>query len=390
MKGIFLGAGASYEVGIPLVWEFSNTLRANVLKRIDSNLFTFKSNSFKEKFINLLSDKNKHYEEVVGELEQLYLSDKRKNSFVYPFIIQLVDCIQILFVEEQNNTLKLLSEKIKDYYGIKNILKEQGVTNIFSLNHDIVFEEIFDFYNIPYKDGFYNCKSKYENISNFKSISADQLSSGELNFFEEDETGFNLVKLHGSIDIFAAEDKKLFLKSYGDGKSVGSHLTEIIKIEEHNIDMMKENRVRTTNELCVYDSDNEIQFLRRSLLTGAHKFQYRFEQIAPIALFEIFKRKINSINELIVIGYSFGDSHINDVLNSWLSKSSNKVIIYDPYRESVPNFLSNNEKQITLIKGGLTDFFLSYNDCEETKLSINKRNAIETIRERLKKRRLSQ
>ena len=73
MKGVFLGAGASYEVGMPLVWEFSNTLRINVIKRMNSNLFDFKKDSsLKEQFINLLSDENLHYEEVVGELEKIY------------------------------------------------------------------------------------------------------------------------------------------------------------------------------------------------------------------------------------------------------------------------------------------------------------------------------
>ncbi len=41
MKGLFLGAGASYEVGMPLVWEFSQTLRENILKRLDAKIFDF-------------------------------------------------------------------------------------------------------------------------------------------------------------------------------------------------------------------------------------------------------------------------------------------------------------------------------------------------------------
>ena len=32
MDGIFLGAGASYEVGMPLVWEFTDVIRKNILK----------------------------------------------------------------------------------------------------------------------------------------------------------------------------------------------------------------------------------------------------------------------------------------------------------------------------------------------------------------------
>jgi len=51
------------------------------------------------------------------------------------------------------------------------------------------------------------------------------------------------------------------------------------------------------------DDKGELQFLRRSLLSGGHKFSDKFEQIAPIELFEEFKTRIQFIKELIVIGY---------------------------------------------------------------------------------------
>lgn len=390
MKGVFLGAGASYEVGMPLVLEFSKTLRTNVLKRLDSKLFNFESDpSFKEKFIEILSNESMHYEEVVGELENLYLSDHGAKSPIHGAIIQLVECIQLLLLEEQMNTLKLLGEKVKDYYGIRKLVKEQGVLNVFSLNHDIVFEEICDFYNIPYKDGFFVCESKYDHVANFKSISSSQLESGELDLFKDGGNGVNLIKLHGSLDIFAVEDKHFFLKCYGDGLSVGSHFYEIRKIENHNLEICSNNGVRATNELCAYDSDHELQFLRRSLLSGAHKFQQRFEQIAPIALFEAFKKYLISVDELIVIGYGFCDSHVNDVMCSWLSDASNKITIYDPYREAIPDCLVNNTVQIELVKGGLTDFFLSFDSSKETLVSRTKRKIFDIIREKLRDRRFA-
>ena len=385
MKGLFLGAGASYEVGMPLVWEFSNTLRVNVLKRLDSKLFNFKSDtSLKDSLISLLSDEKMHYEEVVGELEKLYIVSRGGNTPIHGVMLQLIACIQILLLEEQGNVIKMLGEKIKDYYGLCSLVRSQGVLNVFSLNHDIVFEEICDYHNIPFRDGFFPEENNYKNVANFKVVTKNQLGSGEINLFKSGENGINLFKLHGSLDIFAAEDKSLFLKSSGNGDGVGSHFREIKKIEDHNLEICKHGGVRATNELCIYDNNNELQFLRRSLLSGAHKFQERFEQIAPIAFFEAFKKHLSCLSELIIIGYGFGDSHINEVLCLWMTDKSNNIIIYDPYRSNIPDCLSDFSDQIEIVNGGMTDFFLSIDSSKENIASKAERKILSMIREKLK------
>lgn len=388
--GLFLGAGASYEVGMPLVWEFSNTLRINLLKRIDSKLFNIDENQeLRNVLTNLLSNQDIHYEEVVGELEKLYLKSHKERKAINGVLAQLIECIQLLLLEDQMNTLKLLSEKIKDYYGIIDLVNRQGVLNVFSLNHDIVFEEICDHYEIAYRDGFFPLANNYNNVANFKIVTREKLESGEINLFKANEKGVNLIKLHGSLDIFAAEDKNLFLKTSGSGESIGSHLQEIIKVENTNLDICTRDKLRTTNELCVYDKNNELQFLRRSLLSGAHKFQDRFEQIAPIAFFDAFKKQLKNINELIVIGYGFGDPHVNDVLHSWILDESRKITIYDPHRKDLPSFLSEYASRTSIVHGGLSDFFLSFNSSRENLVTKSKRKILNDIRVRLKEKRES-
>lgn len=386
-KGLFLGAGASYEVGMPLVWEFSNTLRVNVLNRLA--LFDFEPDpSLKEVLVNLLKDESKHYEEVVGELERLYINNRTNNSSIYGVISQLIECIQLLLLEEQMNTLPLLREKVEDYYGLVDIIEEQGRLNVFSLNHDIVFEEICDYYDIPYRDGFFDLEHNYKNVAKFKMVTAEQLESNQINLLNPGESGVNLIKLHGSFDIFAVEDKNLFLKVDGDRKSVGSQFKEIRKVENEKIECFKHQGWRPVNELCVYDENNKLQFLRRSLLTGAHKFKGLFEQIAPIALFDAFKEQLHMVDELVVIGYGFGDFHINDVLSLWINDKSKKITIYDPYRESIPSCLSKHPNQVNIVRGGLSDFFLSVNASKEDVVSKYKRKVLGVNRENLRERRL--
>ncbi|WP_350997958.1 hypothetical protein [Shewanella sp. TB7-MNA-CIBAN-0143] len=389
MRGVFIGAGASYEVGMPLVWEFTQTLRENILKRLDSKLFNFETDDeLKSFFIEILSNEDLHYEQIVGLLEKKHIEARANNQRIHGVIVQLIECIQLLLLEEQSNTLKFLSEKIKDYYGIKSLINQERVLNIFSLNHDIVFEEILDFYKIPYKDGFYKRETNYNHIAKFKAVTSFELENGDLDFFKPNECGINLIKLHGSLDVFAAEDQNLFLKSYGETSFVGSNYAEIRKVEDRNLEILQRDGVRTTNELCVHDRSGELQFLRRSLLSGAHKFKGLFDQIIPVSLLQFFKQQLNLIDQLTVIGYSFGDEHINDALKQWLECESRTIVVYDPYRSDIPDEFDNYRDQFTLIKGGLTDYFLKYDSSQESWVTESRREMLKTVRDNLKSRRL--
>jgi hypothetical protein len=124
--------------------------------------------------------------------------------------------------------------------------------------------------------------------------------------------------------------------------------------------------VRGVNELFVNDNSGELQFLRRSLLSGGHKFSDKFEQIAPRELFEEFKNRIMSARELFVIGYGFGDEHVNMVFFDWLEMPGTKLIVCDPYRTEVPDCLSSNANQIEIINVGFTDLLLSFDSNGDT------------------------
>ncbi len=386
--GLFLGAGSSYEVGMPLVWEFSSTLRKNILSRLNTKLFDFKGNDgLRNDFVSLLSDVNKHYEEVVGELESLYFSKKYDAQEVWGVIIQLVECIQLLLLEEQENTAELLKLKSIDYYGIISLLKYHKVFDVFSLNHDLVMEEICNFYKIPYKDGFYEVVTNYDHITDFGVLNKEQIDKKEYNFFESGEVGINIIKLHGSLDTFAAEDKRLYLKTRGKEGVAGSCITAVRDLENAGMKFMTENSTRATNELLVTDKRGEIQMLRRSLLSGANKFKGKFEQIIPVSFMEIFRERLWGINNLSVVGYSFGDSHINDVLDGWMAEGNRKITIYDPFRKNPPESLAQHERNILLIQGGFTDFCLSQDSSLESEELRSIRSTLINKREELRVRR---
>ncbi|HHQ4619659.1 TPA: hypothetical protein ACSP2N_003715, partial [Aeromonas veronii] len=103
MLAFFLGAGASVECGMPLVWPFTATFRENVLKRVDTKLFNFSDNEeIKERFVAIIGNTDMHYEQMVSELEKWKLSSVGKERKIVDGLIkQATECIQLLLLELQ-------------------------------------------------------------------------------------------------------------------------------------------------------------------------------------------------------------------------------------------------------------------------------------------------
>jgi len=381
MLAFFLGAGASVECGMPLVWQFTTTFRDNILKRIDTKLFNFSDNEeIKERFVEIIGNTDMHYEQMVSELEKWRLSSFGKEcEIVNGLIKQATECIQLLLFELQEKCIPRMQLRFDHYFGFQAIIKKFGCLDIYSLNHDLIVEELCAFYKIPLKDGFYADREHgYSRLGSFKVVTKEELQQHQLDFFDQNEYGVNLVKLHGSFDIFAIEDKGKYLKSVGDS-DFGSYVRAVKNIERLSFQECKKSGFRGVNELFVNDDSGELQFLRRSLLSGGHKFSDKFEQIAPRELFEEFKTRIMSAREIFVIGYGFGDEHVNLVFCDWLKIHGTRLIVCDPYRTEVPDCLSSNAGQIEIMNIGFTDLLLLFSPEADTDDKKQKRKLIQHL-----------
>ena len=108
-------------------------------------------------------------------------------------------------------------------------------------------------------------------------------------------------------------------------------------------------RAHATNEIAYADHLGEMQFLRRSLLAGAFKFDARPQQVLPPSMLKHFRANLNFVSNLVCVGYSFGDFHINTVLREWLEFSaSRRIEIVDPSIRAVPAFLLHLSLQVAL------------------------------------------
>jgi len=363
MLNIFIGAGASVDFGMPLVNSFTDIFRTNILKRLDTNLFNFYENfAIKAKFQKQIERDDINYEEIIKNLEIWMLSETGEDfQIVAGLVSQTVECVHLLLQEIQIKSFHKMVERFQECNGLLDLVNKHKLVNIFSLNHDVMMEELCNFYHINFKDGFRkNISHNYNLIGKFKVATQLEFTEHELDFLTSNDSGINLFKLHGALDFFAIEDKKKYLKV--DSSSFGGCLTSMVKIERHSLNYCRRLKTkRGVNELIIEDDMGEMQFLRRSLLSGGHKFKKIFEQIAPIGLLEEFKFRIQDSQELVIIGYGFGDEHVNEVIFNYLNSGKElKVIICDPFRNNAPSFIERFNSKIEIRKIGLIDFLKSY------------------------------
>ena len=91
---------------------------------------------------------------------------------------------------------------------------------VFSLNHDLIFEMLASRLSIPIKSGFTDTTSiLVKHLSstipiNFELLPRDNIKNNTYRFFNYGEYGINLIKLHGSLDIFGFKDEVNYLKLF--------------------------------------------------------------------------------------------------------------------------------------------------------------------------------
>ena len=118
--------------------------------------------------------------------------------------------------------------------------------------------------------------------------------------FPEPEQGIDLLKLHGSVT----------------WRKIGSGYNRSEEVPLPRVQIEKQEREairRGYNPAIIFGAGNK--------LTAEGPF---------LELLLAFRERLDQCTELIIIGYSFGDDHINDALWRWLNRSkSHKVTVVD-------------------------------------------------------------
>jgi hypothetical protein len=285
---------------------------------------------------------------LIGNWNEKILKWELKNGKVFEHFKEFIT-LQLV-----NNWTRFDQDKaIAILQPLKNLLggSENFVLNMFSLNYDLVFEHVF---NTP----------TYTILSN--GFSERHVSDDTIRYWATDfnndlnQTKINLFKLHGSLDW-----------EYNRG-------TEEISIKE---------RIEDGREpLIIFGSSSK--------MLSFDPFLY---------ILSAFREKLQKATLCVVIGYSFHDKYINNLLIQQISQNTDedkpkKIIIVDPserrakqtpiafteelksIQESksindIINFVQISPERIKLIPKSATDFYKEYfsegaaalrNEIEET------------------------
>ncbi len=161
---------------------------------------------------------------------------------------------------------------------LKETTDEDYHINIFTLNYDLIFEKVF------------NRDSEFPVNTGFNSQGI-----WDTNWFDSEAAKINLCKIHGSLDWYLNEDDTCCL---------------------------------TNHEVAFNPSNPEER--KPHIILG---FEYKLFSVDPFfTLLQQFIQKLKSARLLVVIGYSFFDNYLNNIIIRHLNSNENgRVLIVDPH-----------------------------------------------------------
>jgi SIR2-like domain len=183
-----------------------------------------------------------------------------------------------------------------DYFGLLScfflMFKEKY---IFTLNHDLLLEDLLHYYNKEYSDGF---------TANHSPLRGDDNENIEI-FNNNYDKEIKVFKLHGSIDYYKYD---YFIKEGLYFNPTGEYVFFKPKTY-HNKHVAKRIDLESGSVLQSLTVNITPQFL-----TGKNKPDIIKKLTFYESLFKNFNEVLKTTTDLMIIGYSFKDNHINDML----------------------------------------------------------------------------
>jgi hypothetical protein len=377
--GLLLGAGASFESGMPLVWDLTAEIKAwltpEKLRELNTGWRaqgTGDPDTVIESLIASILNQTMHYERILGSLEVQFkrASDLRQAYYgLYGWLVELV--YYLLYYRHVQNEA-FITRTIRYLEGIVGLAHENTPLWIFSLNHDLIVECIAAHYGIRLDCGFSGANAlplrdkRGERIGQLpvQSLGGDRINASGLDFRNFSESGINLIKIHGALDVFTFNGCRDFIKLAPTGSGVRGVLQSLRAANENLLyadSHFLSGKAKIINEIAYADEAGVMQFLRRTLLAGAFKFEEHSTQVLPHAILKQFQACLLRVSRLVCIGYGCGDSHINQVLRDWLEFSGNRQLeLVAPGMKLCPSFLGHVASQVTLVDAYATDYLERY------------------------------
>jgi hypothetical protein len=376
--GLFLGAGASYELGMPLVTELTAEFKAYLnVNRIEAFNAQWRaqgggySNEIVDELNSLVADASMHYEAIIGYFQtQANRFSAKRNEYRH-LSLKLTDAVYGLLYSRHIRNIQYIEEGLRFFDGLAGLANHNAPLWIFSLNHDMMIECIAGSLGLKVSAGLLDRgtiprRTFNGDIIGFiqtETLRGDVLDSQGPTFSPLGEHGINLLKIHGGLDLFMTNDGDDVLRLLPFDYSVEGIVGPLRAAHEDLGYRDPSTGVPLTalREEVYVDIDGEVQFLQRSLLTGRFKYERRQHQILPPSYLSVFRKNIGYVNSLVCIGYGFGDDHINAVLREWLEADvARKLEIVSPGVSAIPPTFLHLTPQVTKTAMAATEWLEKY------------------------------
>lgn len=338
MKSAWLiGAGFSYEFGLPLVAELTKQIRSvltpETLRGVNSAARQGHGHPRQliDEFLPVLQRADLHYEQIIGWLQTESLRRPREREHLLKLAEALQAFVSGLLVGYHTRNASLFRFVLPWFRGLEDHLPCDGPLWVFSLNHDICVEMVCAELGIDVSCGYGDPPERLLTSSGeermLDRLSRETLASGALDFGSPGRRGVNLVKLHGSLDVFGYDDLRAYLRVRPATPTAAGWLAAIESAEADMHALHNGQPYKVINEICARDAAGEIQFLRKTPVAGTLKFDRQMTYNAPVEFIEFFERKLDDFDTLVVIGYGWGDAHINGPIEAWLARRSQAHLV---------------------------------------------------------------
>lgn len=361
-KGLLLGAGFSYDLGMPLASELTETFLApfneRSIAKLSSQLIQ-QQPPHEERPINkravtsalemILAYKRSgglNYEALLADLQILKgfptPSQSDRDSYHHVFCICYGIIRHILSLYQQASYEVVYLDNRKWFTQLENLFSEQE-TWVFTLNHDLYTECLALDFGIPITYGdtgkirFPVSNLDLKKLIEFGTTKRGQLASWEERFYQN-QRGINLVKLHGGLGELLYQDGSLLCNLSLDHPSSRELLEQLSLCDKMAYYHLGTKVPGGGKDRTITNLAGELDIICESLLTGGNKYSKTSNVKDGEEKLKIFDDTLARLDELTVIGYSFGDEHINfRISNALLLNQGLRVTIIDPNRHTVPD-----------------------------------------------------